>query len=112
MSRLEPGTSGRQREELELAEEFYRKALALCERLARNEGDAQAQQDLAVSLSRMAGWMSEAGRVRQAAPFLSRLRSVCSGLPGDVREPFDEFIAALSASIPSRGPSSEPGTGG
>jgi|GEM_PF-3061181 len=59
----------RQRGELGQAEAFYRKDLALSERLAQDEADAQAQRDLGISYERLGDLMLQRGELGQAEAF-------------------------------------------
>jgi len=89
----------RKRGDLGAAEGFYRKALALRERLARDEGDAQAQRDLACSLHRMTGASIATNNAEEAARYLSRLRRVVARLPLTMRAPFEEDIEEFDHAI-------------
>jgi len=89
----------RQRGDLAAAEGFWRKALVLRERLARDEGDAQAQRDLAVSLHRMTNVSIAIKNAEGAARFLSRLRRVVPRLPQPMRAPFEVAIEFFDHAI-------------
>jgi tetratricopeptide (TPR) repeat protein len=58
-----------ERGELAQAADFYRKALALRERLAQDEANAQAQRDVSISYNKLGDLMRQRGELFQAEEF-------------------------------------------
>ncbi|HOU54992.1 MAG TPA: tetratricopeptide repeat protein, partial [Myxococcota bacterium] len=72
-----------QRGELGQAEAFYRKALALRERLAQDEADAQAQRDLSISYNKLGDLMLQRGELGQAEAFYRKALALSERLAQD-----------------------------